>query len=104
MRVNQLKGWPPSAYQSADVKDRFKPPHANRLQLQSVSLVPAIHRMDGPEVFLIWKCPETEKECSTRFRVKDASIAIRVVKVLKACRGRTITEIGGMELREEDSA
>jgi hypothetical protein len=101
VRIKQLKGWPPSRFQAAEARGAFTPLSAASLELQTASLVPSVIPSDAPEVFLLLKCPETETMCSARFKVKDAKAAIRLAKALALCRGKSLGQIGDVEIREE---
>ena len=101
MRIKQLKGWPPSRFQAAEERGIYAPPKPESLQLQAASLVPSVRPEDDPEVFLLLKDAGTDFACSTRFKVKRASVAIRIVRALVGSRDRTLREIGELEIREE---
>ena len=101
VRINQLQGWPPSRFQAAEARGLYAPPSPESLQLQAASLIPSVSPQDSPEVFLLWKDPDSESVCSTRFKVADAGVAIRMVRALTSCRDRSLEEIGKVEVREE---
>jgi hypothetical protein len=101
VRIKQLNGWPPSRFQAAEERGLYAPPDPGSLQLQAASLVPSIGPGDDPEVFLLLKDPGTDFACSTRFKVKDPGIAIRIVRALVDRRDRTLWAIGEIEISED---
>lgn len=101
MRIKKLEGWPPSTFQAAEARGLYAPASASRLELQVASLIPSVTPKESPEVFLLWKDPDTERLCSVRFKMGDAGAAIRLAKALAACRGKALGEIGEVEIREE---
>jgi hypothetical protein len=101
VRINQLTGWPPRTFQAAEARGAYVPRHASRLRLQAASLLPRIGPKDLVEVFLLLRDPDREQACSLRFRVSDPATAIRMAQVLTQSRGKSLSEIGELEIAEK---
>jgi hypothetical protein len=99
--IRQLTGWPPSSFQATEARGKYVPPSVSKLLLRAASLVPSVGPRDAPEVFLLLMDPVTEFACSTRFKVWDAGIAVRMARALATCKDMELGELGGIEIREE---
>jgi hypothetical protein len=104
VRVGKLDGWPPSKFQAAEVKGIYHPCKPDTLQLLAVSVVPSVSREDFPEIFLLMKDPATEQMCSTRFKVQDAGLALRIVNALTHCKGLSLAALAKIEIPSESAS
>lgn len=104
MKIRKLTGWPPDRFQTTESKGIYTPAIISRLHLQSAYLVPSLGPRVATEVLLILSDATKGRDCFTRFKVKEPGTAIRMVKAMAENRGRTLAEIGDLEIREEETS
>jgi hypothetical protein len=100
MRVHEVKGWPPSKYDSAaKSKEDCGNEQPEAFVLKSACFINGRNpRTQGGVLLLVVVDSKTGEECTARLSVEDPELGRKMAEALTVCKGMPLTQAGNLNL------